>query len=255
MASSSNSLAILTTSQLSTNYSSSSLVSKLHHSHYPLTNLNFPSKPTNQNSYSFKLPSTTSSVPHQKWRAKVSFFPAFLSKGKDAKVIKEELLQAIAPLDRGADATPEDQQRVDQIARKLEAVNPTKEPLKSDLLNGKWELIYTTSQSILQNQRPKFLRSSKNFQAINTDTLRAQNMESWPFFNQVTADLTPLNSNKVAVKFDYFKIAGLIPVKAPERARGELEITYLDEDLRISRGDKGNLFILKMVDPSFRVPG
>ena len=37
-----------------------------------------------------------------------------------------------------------------QLARKVEAVNPTKEPLKSDLLNGKWELIYTTSASILQ---------------------------------------------------------------------------------------------------------
>ncbi|BBG96119.1 Plastid-lipid associated protein / fibrillin family protein [Prunus dulcis] len=79
-------------------------------------------------------------------------------------------------------------------------------------------------------------------------------MESWPTFNQVTADLTPLNARKVAVKFDYFKIAGLIPVKAPGRARGELEITYLDEELRVSRGDKGNLFILKMVDPSYRVP-
>lgn len=37
-----------------------------------------------------------------------------------------------------------------QLARKVEAVNPTKEPLKSDLVNGKWELIYTTSASILQ---------------------------------------------------------------------------------------------------------
>lgn len=177
-----------------------------------------------------------------------------MKKGKDAKVLKEELLEAIDPLDRGADAIPEDQQRVDEIARKLEAVNPTKEPLKSGLLNGKWELIYTTSQSILQTQRPKLLRSRTNYQAINADTLRAQNMESWPFFNQVTADLTPLSAKKVAVKFDVFKILGLIPVKAPERARGELEITYLDEELRVSRGDKGNLFILKMVDPSYRVP-
>lgn len=50
-----------------------------------------------------------------KWRAKVSFFPAFLKKGKDAKVLKEELLEAIAPLDRGAQATPEDQQAVDEV--------------------------------------------------------------------------------------------------------------------------------------------
>lgn len=27
---------------------------------------------------------------------------------------------------------------------------------------------------------------------------------------QVTADLTPLNSRKVAVKFDFFKIGGLV---------------------------------------------
>ncbi|XP_056163224.1 probable plastid-lipid-associated protein 4, chloroplastic isoform X1 [Syzygium oleosum] len=154
------------------------------------------------------LLSLNSSSP-EKWRAQVSFFPAFLGKRKDVTTLKEELLEAIAPLDRGAEATPEDQQRVDQIARKLEAVNPTKEPLKSTLLNGKWELIYTTSKSILQTQRPKFLRSITNYQGINVDTLRAQNMETWPFFNQVTADLTPLNTRKVAVKFDFFKIAGL----------------------------------------------
>ncbi|WVY94084.1 hypothetical protein V8G54_033172 [Vigna mungo] len=199
-------------------------------------------------------PSTTHLPLSQKWRTKVSFFPSFLKKRKDANIIKEELLQAIEPLDRGADATLQDQQTVDQIASELEKVSPIKEPLKSNLLDGKWELIYTTSQSILQTKRPKLLRSITNYQAINVDTLRAQNLESWPFFNQVTADLTPLNPRKVAVKFDTFKIGGIIPIKAPGRARGELEITYLDEELRVSRGDKGNLFILKMVDPSYRVP-
>ena len=36
-----------------------------------------------------------------------------------------------------------------------------------------------------------------------------------------------------------FKLLGLVPVNAPESARGKLDITYVDEDLRISRGDKG----------------
>ncbi|XP_074333118.1 putative plastid-lipid-associated protein 4, chloroplastic isoform X3 [Apium graveolens] len=161
-----------------------------------------------------------SRIVKSKWRMNVSFFPSLIK--KDANLIKQELLEAIHPLDRGAEATPQDQQIVDQITRKLEAVNPTKAPLKSELLNGKWELLYTTSASILQIT--------------------------------VTADLTPVNAKKVAVKFDFFKIGGLIPVKAPDRAVGALEITYLDEDLRVSRGDKGNLFILKMVDPSYRVP-
>ncbi|KQK13564.1 probable plastid-lipid-associated protein 4, chloroplastic [Brachypodium distachyon] len=202
------------------------------------------------------------------WRAPVSsfsFLPSFLTgnnkkkkeeeDAKKAETLKEELLAAIAPLDRGAEATPEDKDRVDQIAQQLEEVNPAKEPLKSDLLNGKWELLYTTSTSILQPQRPKFLRPFGTiYQAINADTLRAQNMETWPYFNQVTANLVPLNSRRVAVKFDYFKIFSLIPIKAPGRGKGELEITYLDEELRVSRGDKGNLFVLKMVDPMYRVP-
>uniref|UniRef100_A0ACD6A879 Uncharacterized protein n=1 Tax=Avena sativa TaxID=4498 RepID=A0ACD6A879_AVESA len=190
-----------------------------------------------------------------------SFLPSFFknNKGKEdeekAARLKEELLAAIAPLDRGSEATPEDKDRVDQIARQLEEASPAKDPLKSDLLNGKWELLYTTSTSILQPQRPKFLRPNGTiYQAINTDTLRAQNMETWPYFNQVTANLVPLSSRRVAVKFDYFKIFSLIQIKAPGSGKGELEITYLDEELRVSRGDKGNLFVLKMVDPTYRVP-
>ena len=51
-------------------------------------------------------------------------------------------------------------------------------------------------------------------------------------FTQVTANLVPLNSRRVAVKFDFFRIAGLIPIKSPGSGRGQLEITYLDEELR-----------------------
>ncbi|KAJ4717022.1 Plastid-lipid associated protein PAP / fibrillin family protein [Melia azedarach] len=192
-----------------------------------------------------------------KWRTRASFFTGFLTNRKAVavKTLKEELYQEVNPLDRGAEASPEDQARVDQIAQQLETINDIKEPLKSNLLNGKWELIYTTSESLLQTKRPKFLRpNGKIYQAINVDTLRAQNIETWPFFNQATANLVPLNSRRVAVKFDYFRIAGVIPIKSPGSGRGQLEITYLDEELRISRGNRGNLFILKMVDPTYKVP-
>ncbi|XP_071729870.1 probable plastid-lipid-associated protein 4, chloroplastic [Rutidosis leptorrhynchoides] len=220
-------------------------LSKLHHHHSTLSSITFPA-----NNQQFSL----THISKSKLRTNVSFFTDFLNKPKNAESIKQELLEAIVPLDRGAEASLEDQQIIEQIVRKLEAANSTKEPLKSPLLDGKWELIYTTSQSILQTKRPKLLRSRVNYQAINADTLRAQNMESFPTFNQVTADLTPVSAKKVAVKFDYFKIFGLIPVKAPDTARGSLEITYLDEELRVSRGNKGNLFVLRMIDPSYRVP-
>jgi hypothetical protein len=54
------------------------------------------------------------------------------------------------------------------------------------------------------------------------------------------------------VQFKQFRIGGLIPVTAPESAKGKLDTTYLDEELRVSRGDKGNLFILRQKDPNAR---
>ncbi|XP_057418823.1 probable plastid-lipid-associated protein 5, chloroplastic [Lotus japonicus] len=91
----------------------------------------------------------TSISDSDKGRNKVSFFQGFLTGGRDVQSLKVELYQTISPLDRGAEATREDQQL---IASKIESLNSVKEPLKSDLLNGKWELLYTTSQSILQTQ-------------------------------------------------------------------------------------------------------
>lgn len=41
--------------------------------------------------------------------------------------------------------------------------------------------------------------------------------------------------SKVKVQFKEFKLLGLLPIKAPPSAQGELAITYLDDDLRISR--------------------
>jgi hypothetical protein len=105
LSSSPHSPAVLTASQFSTH----SPFPKLTTSHFFFST----GKPSNQTSY-FNLSSSYSTI-DRSWSAKVSFFPAFLKKGKSAKVLKEELLEAIDSLDRGADAIPEDQQRVDEV--------------------------------------------------------------------------------------------------------------------------------------------
>ncbi|KAG1654652.1 hypothetical protein FOA52_010280 [Chlamydomonas sp. UWO 241] len=162
---------------------------------------------------------------------------------------KAELLDLITPLKRGASASPDDKDAVEAAAAALEALNPTRSPLSSPLVNGGWELLYTTSATILGLSRPPpFRPSGKIVQVLDATNLKARNLESAPFFNQVSANLEPLSSSKVAVVFQEFKIFGLIPIKAPPTARGELDITYLDDDLRISRGDRGNLFVLTMDD-------
>lgn len=77
------------------------------------SSVQFPTKPTSQNLSNKPLTRQCSSK--RSTKTKVSFFPAFLTKSKDAKTLKLELLEAIQSLDRGADATPEDQQRIDQV--------------------------------------------------------------------------------------------------------------------------------------------
>ena len=62
--------------------------------------------------------------------------------------------------------------------------------------------------------------------------------------NSVRAELIPRDDGRtVDVQFKRFGI-GWLRIPAPASARGFLETTYLDADLRISRGDKGNLFVL-----------
>jgi hypothetical protein len=159
-------------------------------------------------------------------------------------VKKAELMENLKGLGRGADASDEDKERINKLASGLEKMNPTKQVL-GPALSAKWKLLYTTSDSILGTSRPPFLRPFGDiYQTIDAENLTARNQETVPFFNAVEAELIPVNNKKVNVQFKTFYILGLIPITAPESARGELEITYLDDDLRISRGNKGNLFIL-----------
>ncbi|KAL0051262.1 hypothetical protein WJX82_004403 [Trebouxia sp. C0006] len=140
----------------------------------------------------------------------------------DVNSKKEELLAAIQPLQRGVSATEDDQKDVEQLIKKLE-----------------------------KSKRPAVLRpNGPIFQYIDAPNGKARNQESWPFFNSVAADLSPETNSRVGVQFTQFKIFGLLPITAPESAKGKLDTTFVDEELRISRGDKGNLFVLMMEDPS-----
>ena len=189
--------------------------------------------------------------------------------------LKDNLRARIKGTGRGVTASQNDRAEIDAMCAQLERMNPTKEVL-GPYLSADWLLEYTTSDSILGTRRPFFLRANGPiYQTIRAEKLEARNQETWPWFSAVVriktrssyarrmlvvrsltvapalaptsdqeATLVPMSKNKVAVQFQTFYIGSLIPIKAPPTARGELEITYLDEDLRISRGDKGNLFVL-----------
>ena len=109
---------------------------------------------------------------------------------------------------------------------------------------------YTTSDNILG--RGKAGKKLNIFQTIDAKKLKAINSEVNQYFGcinfstAVTADLSPMTPSKVAVQFKKFTL-GPVSFKAPDSFKGELDVTYVDEELRLSRGDKGNIFVLTKV--------
>jgi hypothetical protein len=130
----------------------------------------------------------------------------------------------------------------------LENENPTPKPLESPLLSGRWRLVFTTSEAILGTKRLRPFRPRRRIlQHINAKKLKAKNVE-WVLGgllrNSVRAKLVPRDDGAtVDVIFKRFGI-GWLKLPAPKSARGFLTTTYLDDEMRISRGDKGNVFVL-----------
>lgn len=161
--------------------------------------------------------------------------------------LKTEILTLAEKVDRGYSETDADAAVMLKLFEQLEKKNKYKESLKSPLINAVWDLKYTTSASILGKGGDK--RVGPILQTIDAPNLYAKNSETVSYFGflnvprSVSAALSPMTASKVAVQFKKFTI-GPIGINAPESFKGELDITYIDEDLRLSRGDKGNIFVL-----------
>jgi hypothetical protein len=191
---------------------------------------------------------------------------------------KTELLEMIAPLNRGILATAADRLTVDAAAVRLEERNPTPNPLSAtDRLGGNWRLLYTTSRELLNIDRFPLASLGPIYQCIRLTENRIYNIAEVvgpPLLSglvTVAARLETVSDRRVNVRFErgIFGLQKLLAYQSPdqfialmetnphlplikgidftinaERQAGWLEVTYLDDDLRIGRGNQGNLFIL-----------
>jgi hypothetical protein len=173
----------------------------------------------------------------------------FMSANERRSNLKSLILDLANKCKRGLTASDEQKDEMEQLFVRLEALNPTRNPLtsKKPSVNGDWDLKYTTSDSILGKGGAP--RVGPIIQNIDTTTLSAKNSEivRYGFVDvprSVTAVLSPVNGKFTEVKFKRFML-GPIGFDAPkDKFKGALDITYLDEELRLTRGDKGNIFVL-----------
>jgi hypothetical protein len=192
---------------------------------------------------------------------------------------KAKLLAAIAGKNRGILATNIDRQAILAAITELELSNPHPRPLTTaiDLLAGNWRLIYTGSQSLLGIDKFPLVELGDIYQCIRPSTSKIYNIAEVnsliPGLNSlvaIVARFTPVNESRVNVEFNR-SIIGLqrlmdysdpdrfimaiencqkfvaidLPIdRRSERDPAWLEVTYLDETLRIGRGNEGNVFVL-----------
>jgi hypothetical protein len=193
---------------------------------------------------------------------------------------KAELMEAIAPQNRGLLTSPTEQKAILAAIARLEDRNPTERPLEAaDLLEGNWQLLYTTSQELLGIGRFPLLRLGQIYQCIRLDSQRVFNIAevmgpAWlDGIVSVSAQLTPVSERRVNVAFER-GVLGLqtwlgyqspsqfiqtlmtqeklplyqgIDFRIQRDQSGWLDITYLDQDTRIGRGNEGNVFVLRKV--------
>ena len=187
---------------------------------------------------------------------------------------KAELLEAVAGKNRGLLGNEIDKVKVLSVIEQLEDQNPTPNPLEAtELLEGDWRLLYTTSRGLLGLDRFPLLQLGQIYQCIRTANTKVYNVAEivgLPFLEglvSVAARFEPVSERRVNVRFErsIIGLQSLIKYRSPGEfirqveagkkfppldfkidrdQQGWLEVTYLDEDLRLGRGNEGNVFVL-----------
>ncbi len=188
---------------------------------------------------------------------------------------KLALLEAIAGKDRGLLATETEKQAIMIAIAHLEDRNPTPRPLDApSRLDGDWRLLYTTSRELLGLGRIPLARLGQIYQCIRTADATLYNiaeLSGLPLLDSifsVVARFSPVSEQRVSVKFEraITGLTRLIGYQSPDSfihaiesgskfaaidfnianrdRQGWLDITYLDDDLRIGRGNEGSVFVL-----------
>ncbi|CAI5482523.1 unnamed protein product [Closterium sp. Yama58-4] len=191
----------------------------------------------------------------------------------DAASLKAALYSGLEGLNRGIFGMPLAKRAyLHTIIERLEELNPRPAPTEHiDEITGEWRLLYSTI-AILGSKRTKlglrdFISLGDFLQIVDKDTRRAANVVEFAVRGlgllsgklTIEATYTIASPTRVDIKFESSSIVPdqlnklfeknydlLLRIFNPD---GWLEITYVDDTVRIGRDDKGNIFVVERQPP------
>ncbi|XP_072984228.1 probable plastid-lipid-associated protein 12, chloroplastic isoform X1 [Typha latifolia] len=184
------------------------------------------------------------------------------------------LIEALVGMQgRGRAASPQQIQDVERAVRTLENLKGVPDPTSSSLIEGCWQLIFTTRPGTASPIQRTFVGVDlfKIFQEVQlrTDDPRVSNVVKFSDAIgelKVEAAATIKDGKRILFQFDRaafsfrflpFKVPYPVPFKLlGDEAKGWLDTTYLSHtgNIRISRGNKGTTFVLqKKIDTRQRL--
>lgn len=191
------------------------------------------------------------------------------------KIAKEKGINNDSPI-TDLMVSSEEATKIEKITESLESLNPFPNPLfyAASLLNGTWQLHYSNAREIRSlNSLPLGFKLQQVYQIIDVNAQSFFNIAFVKHSSQllkgyvkVTASFAPaidknimISQKRLNVNFEkrYVSINKIMGIKTPffdpirvfnaQNPTGRiptLDITYIDENLRIGRGGEGTLFIL-----------
>lgn len=191
---------------------------------------------------------------------------------------KANLINAIAPVNRGLQMSENQRKAIFSAVAYLEELNPNPSPNNTpELLDGNWLLLFTTSQELLGIDRFPLYKLGNIYQCLRVAEGKIFNVaeiKGLPMLSgivSVCANFTVVDEKRVKVNFErlvagsqsligYQNVNSFIDtLRSPKKLfaidfqikredqKGWLETTYIDQDLRIGRGNEGNLFVLRKI--------
>jgi hypothetical protein len=146
--------------------------------------------------------------------------------------------------------------KIKNMAEELEKESKFTLNMDIEKLKGVWELRWSSSKAPFLDYSPLV----DNLQILDPLNLNGLNLLKPKGINSIigtgiVAKLSSLNEKKIGVSFTHAGIIGPYLgvrkinalAKIKKEQKGWLEITFLSKNLRICRGDKGTLFVLRRI--------